>query len=118
MSSKYNWKVISHQVTKMHTELGGSLVMLSGSSTSDRPLVNTSPEEQIGELVGNKLTPKSVRRFLWTNRKSRQVQRPNAIVWSWYDPEEDKTFIGLGAVVGQRQILRGLINPDRVISDG
>ena len=102
----------------MHEALGGSLITLSGEALSSSPLVNTSPEAQIQELVGNDLTPKKVRRFLWTNRKSRQVRRPNAIVWSWYDPENNKTFLGLGAVVDQSKISRGILNPERVISNG
>ena len=116
--SSPNWKVISQQVTKMHEQLGGSLITLQGDAAPAEPMVNTSPETQIEELVGNDLTPKKVRRFLWAHRKSRQVRRPNAIVWSWYDSDLDRTFLGLGAVVKESQISRGLISPERVISNG
>lgn len=116
--SKPDWKTLSHRVTEMHTQLGGSLVTLEGNNAAQQPLVNTSPRVQVQELVGNTLTPKKVRKFLWANRKSRQVRRPNAIVWSWYDSQEDKTFMGLGAVVEKKKIDRGLISPERVISNG
>ena len=96
-----NWKQISKFMTEMHNELGGSIVDLQGMNATHKNenLINTSKSDELMSLVGKKLNPKGIRRFMWEHRKSRQLTRPNAVIWSWFDEEEDKTVVGFGAPV-------------------
>ena len=115
-----NWKKISNSLVKMHKELGGALVNREGENAvvNNRSLVNTSKEDEILTLVGKKLSPKRVRKFMWDNRNSRRLTRSNAIVWSWYNEDEDKTYMGFGASVEPKKVDRGLIHPSRIVNHG
>mgnify|MGYP003117660179 CR=1 FL=1 len=115
-----DWKKISKSVVKMHNSLGGALVDINGDNAVEEgsSIINTATEDNTLELVGNELKPKEVRKFMWDQRKSRDLKRDNVIIWSWYDEEEDKTYMGFGAKIKPTLIERGIIKPERVVAHG
>ena len=120
MNLSVNWKKISTSVVEMHNTLGGALINIEGENAAgdDSSLITTSTEEETFSLVGNQLKPKQVRRFMWNQRNSRALKRDNVIIWSWYDEEEDTTYMGFGAKVKPVLIERGLIKPERIVKHG
>tara|TARA_Y100000593_G_scaffold71239_1_gene130808 strand:+ start:134 stop:448 length:315 start_codon:yes stop_codon:yes gene_type:complete len=104
----------------MHNSLGGALVDIHGDNAVDEEtsIITTSEEEDTHSLVGNKLRPKEVRKFMWDKRKSRDLKRDNVVIWSWYDEEEDTTYMGFGAKVSPVLVDRGLIKSERIVKHG
>tara|TARA_Y100001973_G_scaffold104197_1_gene173393 strand:- start:417 stop:770 length:354 start_codon:yes stop_codon:yes gene_type:complete len=115
-----DWKAMSKTLSEMHREVGGGAVDTEGRAAVGRgeAVVNTVNEQDIETLVGNKISPKQIRRYAWENRNHRSLKRDNAIFWSVYDEEEDKTHLGMGAVVDQKTINRGLMGKHRVLING
>tara|TARA_R100000458_G_C8169181_1_gene170306 strand:+ start:229 stop:564 length:336 start_codon:yes stop_codon:yes gene_type:complete len=92
-----NWKEISNLLIDSHQEEGDGLVKLYPHSEGDS-IVNMSNENFILEVEGKELRPKKVRKFLWEQRKNRALKRKNAVLWSSYIEEEDKSYVGVGAL--------------------
>ena len=108
-----NWKEISNQLTELHKETGSAVVMFDPHSEGD--VVNLSTEDFCLEVEGKELHKKKVRKFLWENRKKRALQRKNALLWSSYLEDEDKSYIGVGAITSPEaakrlEVCRGEIN--------
>jgi len=91
-----NWKDISRKLVELHDEKEAAIIRLTPHSTGE--LVNLSGDDFCLEVEGKKLTAKKVRKFLWENRKKRALQRKKAVVWSAYIEDEDKSYVGVGAL--------------------
>ena len=91
-----NWKDISRKLVDLHDEKEAAIIRLTPHSTGS--LVNLSDDDFCLEVDGRKITAKRVRKFLWENRKKRALQRKKAVVWSAYIKEEDKSYVGVGAL--------------------
>ena len=108
------WKQITAIASEMHNEYGISAINKEGEEilSSDKPIFSVMEPQA---LAGKEITPKSLRKFTWENRKSRALTRDTAIIWTYYDNESDTSFVGVGAqvnpeVIGrvdQGKILRG-----------
>lgn len=101
---------LSHVVSKLHEQWGGSVVCLDGASAYDRfeDLELLQWGEPL-EVDGDKVLPKQhVRALLWERRKvlAQLGLRPTAVVWSAYDPEVGRSAIGLGVMVEPSARLR------------
>jgi len=109
------WKQIASQASKTHDEKGYSLVDMLSSDfvVKNMPLVNTVPEDKLLKVAGKKITPKDIRTYTWSNRKSRFMTRDRAVVWTYYDQETDTSFVGIGAEVEPKTLER--IPNDRII---
>tara|TARA_Y100001938_G_scaffold79381_2_gene109654 strand:+ start:2489 stop:2857 length:369 start_codon:yes stop_codon:yes gene_type:complete len=112
-----DWKQISKFMTEMHNALGGSIVDLQGLNAThkNQNLINTSKPNELMTLVGNKLKPKGIRKFMWEHRKSRRLLRPNAVIWSWFDSDENKTIVGFGASVKPQALDRSILSKEEII---
>ncbi len=113
-----DWKKMSKSLAELHEEVGGAVVDTEGRPAGGGAVVNTSEEEDIETLVGNKISPKQIRRYAWEKRKHRSLRRPNAIFWSVYDEEEDRSHLGIGALVETNKVDRGLLKEHRVLING
>jgi hypothetical protein len=102
--SKVDWKKISKKLSEDHGKYESAVVPLNPHSSG--VLVNLSDDKFYWETDGKNLTPKKVRKFLWENRKKRALQRKNAAVWSSYLPDEDKTYMGVGAITSKEVAVR------------
>ena len=91
-----NWKEISRKLVKLHDEKEAAIIRLTPHSTGE--VVNLSSDDFCLEVEGKKLTAKGVRKFLWEHRKKRALQRKKAVVWSAYIEDEDKSYVGVGAL--------------------
>ena len=91
-----DWKKISNKLVDAHSEKESAVIALNSESTG--VLVNLSSDDFCLELEGKELQSKKVRRFLWENRKKRALQRKKAVVWSAYIEDEDKSYVGVGAL--------------------
>ena len=94
-----NWKKISSKLVDDHANTESAVITLDPHSKGI--LVNLSNDEFCLEEEGKELKVKKVRRFLWENRNKRALQRENAAIWSSYIPEEDKSYMGVGAVTSK-----------------
>lgn len=94
-----NWKKISSRLTELHKENGSSCLALDPHSKGE--LVNLSNDDMFMEIDGKELKVKRVRKFLWENRKKRALQRKNAVLWSSYMEDEDKSYFGVGALTSK-----------------
>ena len=111
------WKKIANKSSFIHSEQGWSIVDKNNNDavSSNAPVVNTIPEENLKELAGKSISPKEIRRFAWEQRNTRFMSRDNAIIWTYYDEEADKSYIGVGATVkpalldkvDKQKVLRG-----------
>jgi len=94
-----NWKKISNKLVEDHTTHESAVVLLDPHSKG--VLVNLSGDDFCLEIEGRNITPKKVRQFLWEHRKKRALQRKHAAVWSSYLPDEDISYVGVGAVTSK-----------------
>tara|TARA_R100000664_G_scaffold8566_1_gene14061 strand:+ start:12549 stop:12869 length:321 start_codon:yes stop_codon:yes gene_type:complete len=95
-----NWKKISSDLVTQHSDTESAVVSLDPHSMGE--IVNLSNEDFCLEVKGRELKAKKVRRFLWENRKKRALQRKNAVLWSAYMEDEDKSYVGVGALTTKR----------------
>ncbi len=95
-----NWKKISSKLVDDHANNGSAVITLDPHS--EGVLVNLSHDEFCLAEKGKDLKVKSVRKFLWENRKKRALQRENAAIWSSYMPDEDKSYMGVGALTSEK----------------
>jgi hypothetical protein len=91
------WRTAIRSLTTYHETDGRGVVFLhSAPDSTEWELVGVGPALTI---KGKKLDLKKVRQFLWDHRKARRNFRPNAVLWSWYNPTIDVSVVGLGAFV-------------------
>lgn len=117
---KPNWKQISQYMARMHNSLGGSLINLEGKNAtlSGSSIINTSKPNEVLSIVGNELSPKKLRKFMWDHRRSRRLQREKAVIWSWFDRDQNKTLVGFAAPVSEEALSRGTLNQEEVLFRG
>jgi len=117
---KPNWKQISKYMAHMHNSLGGSLIDLEGknATVSGSSIINTSKPNEVLSIVGNELSPKKLRKFMWDHRKSRRLTRDNAVIWSWFDEDQNKTLVGFAAPVSKEALDRGTLNQEELLFRG
>lgn len=94
-----NWKKISKAVTTSHREWGASVYDVKGKVFTDGYCVNLTPEEDQLVKNGPDLHPKEIRRWLWDHRNSRSLSRGTFLVWTSYDLDTNKSYLGIGASV-------------------
>ena len=97
-----NWKLLSKTVADSHNRIGLSVVNKEGNPVVEGKLINLTREEFQFTKSGGELRPKEIRTWLWTYRKNRSFSRNNLVVWSSYNPDEDITYMGVGAVVSPK----------------
>jgi hypothetical protein len=95
-----DWKNIASKLVEEHTTKESSVVSLDPHSIGE--LVNLSNDDFCLEIEGKELKTKRVRKFLWENRKKRALQRRSAVIWSAYLQDEDKSYVGVGALTTKR----------------
>ena len=98
---KINWKKFTKKFTEVHDKNGSAVLLLDPHSVKGEEIVNLSKENFILEIEGKELNEKKVRKFLWENRKKRALQRKNALLWSSYMEDEDKSYVGVGATTSK-----------------
>ena len=91
-----DWKKISNKLVEAHATNESAVVFLDPHSKG--VLVNLSDDEFCLELEGREIQAKKIRKFLWENRKKRALQREKAAIWSAYIEDEDKSYVGVGAL--------------------
>ena len=91
-----DWKGISRRLVKLHEDHEAGIIRFSSDSFGE--MVNLSNENSSMEVEGKKITAKKVRKFLWEQRNQRALKRKNAVVWSAYVEDEDKSYIGVVAL--------------------
>ena len=94
------WKKIVKKLTFEHQQEGSSIVLFDPHSKGY--LVNLTEEDLYLEIDGKELQSKKVRKFLWENRKKRAFQRKRGLVWSAYIEDEDKSYVGVGALTTKK----------------
>ena len=97
-----NWKLLSKTVSEMHDRIGLSVVNKEGEAVTEGRLINLTKEEATFTKSGGSLKPKEIRKWLWEYRKNRSFSRNNLVVWSSFREEENKTYMGVGAVVPEQ----------------
>ncbi len=95
-----NWKEISRKLVSLHEEKEAAIVRLTPHSIGE--VVNLSDDDFCLEIEGRELSAKKVRKFLWENRKKRALQRKKAVIWSAYIEDEDKSYVGVGALTSSK----------------
>ena len=95
-----NWKKLSSRLIELHKENGSGCLALNPHSTGE--LVNLSHDDLCLEVKGKELKVKKVRKFLWEHRKKRALQRKNAVIWSAYMEDENKSYVGVGALTDKK----------------
>tara|TARA_Y100000310_G_C20085361_1_gene535804 strand:+ start:12 stop:326 length:315 start_codon:yes stop_codon:yes gene_type:complete len=99
-----DWKKISNDLVETHKKQGSGIIPFNPHSTGE--LVNLSDNETHLEVEGKELKAKKIRRFLWEHRKKRALQRKNAVLWSTYIEDEDKSYVGVGALTSKEAVKR------------
>ena len=95
-----NWKEISQRLASLHEKQEAAVIRFSPESTGE--MVNLSNDDFSLKIEGKKINAKKIRKFLWEQRKKRALQRKNAVLWSAYIKDEDKSYIGVGALTTKR----------------
>ena len=95
-----NWKRLASLLSATHNEKGVAFILLSPEFVyvSDRVYIDMAGPSRDLTTEGRLLNPKKIREWCWRNRHCRAFQRPTAFFYSIYDPQEDRTFVGVGAV--------------------
>lgn len=106
------WKKVAALASDQHLSQGGSLVLVYPEAIDhlykkmegvDRPkVVHLAPDEDVAILKGRQLSEKAIKTYAWHFRKKRALQRLNAVLWSYYDPDEKHSVLGYGALVPTR----------------
>lgn len=90
------WKKIVQKLVENHKNKQSAVVKLDPHSKGE--IVDLSNDELCMEIEGKELHAKKVRKFLWERRKRRALQRKRGLIWSAYLEEEDKSYVGVGAM--------------------
>ena len=90
-----DYKKISHITCLNHNAKGGAITQLGGRT--NEVVVNLSDEDSYMEIEGDKISPKQVRKYMWDNRKRRSFKRESAVVWTFFNSEENVSVIAVGA---------------------
>ena len=103
-NGEWGWKELAALVVQEHDAVGGSaLFMWSGAPVwMYGGRLEVSIDEDRMDVVGEKLSRKAVRKFLWDQKLglvSPEEANKRMIVWTKHEPDKDQTFIGLGTVV-------------------
>ena len=96
-----DYKQISQDISQQHQDKGMAFIPLFGEIINEI-LVNLSDDKTYVSFEGKKITPKKIRKFLWDHKKDRRFQRKRAILWSAYNDEEDKSYLGVGATASHK----------------
>lgn len=99
-----DWRQISKQLVEIHSAKSSAVILLGPHSIGE--VVNLSDDDFSFEVAGKELPIKGVRRFLWENRKKRALRRKKALLWSAYIEDEDKSYLGVGALTSPRVAAR------------
>tara|TARA_R100001082_G_C4354346_1_gene156060 strand:- start:535 stop:849 length:315 start_codon:yes stop_codon:yes gene_type:complete len=99
-----DWKKLSKKLVDLHEEKEAAIIRLTPATIGE--VINLSSDGFCLEVEGKKLSPKKVRKFLWENRKKRALQRKQAVLWSAYMEEEDKSYVGVGALTSPKVAAR------------
>ena len=99
MSLTANWKKISKSVSTSHREWGATIHDIDGEIFNGGCCVNLTPEEDQLIKNGPDLHPKEIRRWLWERRNSRSLARDSFLVWTSYDLDTNKSYLGIGSSV-------------------
>ena len=96
------WKEMSKLLTEMVADFGKGAVTFEGENAFGLAVDKGLKFKDLGledhEVTWDKpVTPKMVRRWLWTLRKEKALETPNVFVWALKG--EDTTVGGLGSLV-------------------
>lgn len=103
---KTEWNKVTAMLCDMHNTHGAGAVLfqpdtarLEGAGT----LLNLMSDEKLFSRPGKHLTRKQLRQWLWEeHRKSRGIQRERGLLWSAYDEEDNRSYVGIGALVKEQ----------------
>jgi hypothetical protein len=90
-----DWKQIAKTLTDMHNS-GQEGAVLIGAPKTVGEFRNLTTDERLGEIDGDQVTAKEVRRFLWDHRDETDGQ--GRFVWSKYDQDRGRTVLGIGVI--------------------
>ncbi|MBV70955.1 MAG: hypothetical protein CMH52_06345 [Myxococcales bacterium] len=102
-----DWKDISKTASQSHP---GGVVMLESPHFPVEGLPEGSvrfyhPDMSM-EVEGPEISPKEIRKFLWSNRMSRPVTRDRAFVETFYNEEDDISSLKVGTITADAVIER------------
>ena len=93
-----DWKELSQMLSEEHNNSGAAVLPIQfGLQEEGLVLV---PREW-GQLDGEFVSSKVLRKFWWDQRRSRATARESGVVWSSYSKTEDVSLFGFGVLVPQ-----------------
>jgi len=91
----------AEEVSKIHSEQGGSTINLSRGSLGRREGYAVSLYPEISEVIpGKDISPGRVRKFIEKN--SELLKDPRLSIGTWYDKESGKSYLDVSAVIKDR----------------
>lgn len=89
------WREKVGELVTEHNRDGVGCVIEDGKTGGDQTEVHHLPVEEL-RVKGKALHPKAVKVWLWANRTTAAAAD---LLYSWYDPEQDISLVGLGTLV-------------------
>lgn len=99
--TQIDYKRLKKTVTEEHNKNGASLTYVHSKEPVPVDVeiaVDMLPGLVIGEVDGTKVTPKQIGRVLFKVKDTEAFNKPNAAVFSTYDPDENLSMVGVALI--------------------
>lgn len=114
MASSVDWKRLTRTLAELHAEHGTALV--KWQDWDGLVSVNAASDEDLFECEGRRIPVKQLRTHLFDLRYERKTRKDRLVLWSVYDDEANKTYVGLGLQVKPKLLDRANVRVLEVIN--
>tara|TARA_R100000388_G_C7244634_1_gene164034 strand:+ start:5524 stop:5868 length:345 start_codon:yes stop_codon:yes gene_type:complete len=101
-----DWKGSVKKLVTDFDDKKGAAVLVTPPLEGRSSPVQVTQDEHTLQFEGSKITPKAVRKWLWEQRECRALKRSGAFLFANYNEEDDKTYVGIGALASEAAAVR------------
>lgn len=101
---RIDWKHATRLLADTHREHG--LALVKPTEFDGRVSVSAASEADLFSCDGPYIDVKGLRRHLYNLRFERKLRKPRLVLWSVFNEEEGKTYVGVGLQVSPKLLGR------------
>lgn len=115
--TSYKYKEALQTLRSLHESEGvGAALLDPDAPVEGLTIVNVTPDDDLCGMGGKRIASKVVRRWLYEQRKRIQEVPGTPLLWSAYDEENDRSFVGIGTMTDEETA--AALSPTSEVTDG